>query len=468
MRSQASISALSSALLLGGTTAQAQPASRQADPRPNIILILADDMGRECIGCYGSTYQTPNIDRLAEDGLRFTHCFSQPLSTPSRVQLMTGKYNHKNYVEFGYLNPDQKTFAHPAKEAGYATAIAGKWQLGFNSKLPELFGFDRNCLWQLSYARADGERYANPLIEKDGVVLETTDDDYGPDIFTGYLLEFINENRRHPFLIYYPMALVHDPFWATPDSESWRSGSAARRRCNAKHFKNMVSYADKVVGKIVEKLKLEGLYENTLIIFTGDNGTGRQIATPMRDGTTVKGGKGQTLDRGVRVPLVVRWGARQYQSHVVDDLVDFSDFFPTMADAMHAPIPDSWGIDGQSFLPQLVGEKGNPRKWVFSHYNPLLNLVANYFSARSFRDHRYRFYHDGRLYDLWSDPEETSPIGEGKGSQEAEEVRKVFQKEMSKLPPWRPGDKGSPKIVLPGYEPGATKMLPVPNGKKRK
>ena len=142
--------------------------AQTANKQPNIVLILADDMGRECLGCYGSTYQTPNLDKLSEIGVRFDNCFSQPLSTPSRVQLMTGKYNNKNYSCFGHLNQKEKTFAHLAKDAGYTTMIAGKWQLGRNRNLPNHFGFDHYCLWQLSYDRMIKERYAAPLIEQDG------------------------------------------------------------------------------------------------------------------------------------------------------------------------------------------------------------------------------------------------------------------------------------------------------------
>ena len=163
--------------------------------KPNIVFILVDDMGYECIGAYGGTYNTPNIDTLAEQGILFKHAYSQPLSTPSRVQAMTGKYNHKNYSDFGFLNHDQKTFANLAKEAGYKTAIVGKWQLGFNTKLPAHFGFDQYCLWQLSYYRnsTQAERYSNPLIEQDGKVLPRNPESYGPDIFADYVDKFIEE-----------------------------------------------------------------------------------------------------------------------------------------------------------------------------------------------------------------------------------------------------------------------------------
>jgi arylsulfatase A len=441
------------------TAPLAMQAQQQAVNLPNIIILLTDDMGKECIGSYGSTYQTPNIDKLAEEGIRFNYGFAQPLSTPSRVQLMTGKYNYKNYVEFAYLDPHQKTFAHLAKEAGYETVIAGKWQLGANNKLPAYFGFDHHCLWQLSYSRADGERYAKPLIEKDGLPLSATDDHYGPDIFVDYLLDFINADRQRPFLIYYPMVLVHDPFLPTPDSKSWQDDTLVRHQKDTANFKDMVAYTDKIVGQIIAKLKQEGLYDNTLIIFTGDNGTGQRIVTPMRDGTLVKGGKGQTLDRGVRVPLIARFGNRQLKQKNTDDLIDFTDILPTIAEVAQIEVPVSWDTDGRSFLPQIKGEKGNPREWIFSHYNPIQSPQANQYSARSFRDHRYRLYHDGRFYDVSIDPEEMNPIETGTGSIEAEAVRKRFQRELDKLPSWKPGDLGQPKHILPGYEPGKTKVI---------
>lgn len=150
-----------------------------AQEKPNVLLIMADDMGYECLGVNGSTYHTPILDNMADSAMLFKNCHSQPLSTPSRVQLMTGKYNFRNYSHFAYLNPKERTFAHMAKEAGYATCIAGKWQLGYDERLPKLFGFDSYCLWQLSKQRSDGERYANVLYEQDGDLMpRSIDIDY--------------------------------------------------------------------------------------------------------------------------------------------------------------------------------------------------------------------------------------------------------------------------------------------------
>ena len=226
--------------------------AQTANKQPNIVLILADDMGRECLGCYGSTYQTPNLDKLSEIGVRFDNCFSQPLSTPSRVQLMTGKYNNKNYSCFGHLNQKEKTFAHLAKDAGYTTMIAGKWQLGRNRNLPNHFGFDHYCLWQLSYDRMIKERYAAPLIEQDGNIKLYSNNEYGPDIFTQYVIDFIEENKTKPFFIYYPMVLVHDPFYPTPQSDAWKDPSMREVR-NTANFAKMVEHVDKNINMIFNK-----------------------------------------------------------------------------------------------------------------------------------------------------------------------------------------------------------------------
>ncbi len=427
--------------------------AQQKNKLPNIVLIMADDMGKECLGAYGGTYNTPNLDRLAKEGLQFNYGFSQPLCTPSRVQIMTGKYNYRNYVEFGYLDPNQKTFAHLVKQAGYKTAIAGKWQLGNNNKLPAHFGFDRYCLWQLTYGRAKGERYARPLIEQDGRIRQVTDDDYGPDIFANYLLDFIEQNKNNRFLAYYPMALVHDPFLPTPDSKSWKTGIAGRHKKDTANFRDMVAYADKEVGRIIDKLKQLGLYENTIIIFTGDNGTGRPIVTPLQNGGSVRGGKGLTLSRGHHVPLIANWGKGRNTKHTTNDLVDFTDVLATIAEATGQQVPAAWETDGVSFLPQIKGQPGHPRKWIFSHYSPLHNPGEDKHANEFFRNHRFKLYRDGRLYDVEKDPEETTPLPEGSGGAEAEAARKTFTAEFAKLPAWKAGDPGKPKVILPGLEP---------------
>lgn len=441
-------------LVASSTIAQNGYEQKRTDKRPNIILILADDMGRECLGTYGSSYNTPNLDRLAEQGIKFQNGFSQPLSTPSRVQLMTGRYNNKNYSRFEFLNQTETTFANLAKDAGYTTMITGKWQLGMNKDLPKHFGFENYCLWNLNYKKQVKERYAGALIEQDGKIKLYDMDEYGPDIFSDYLLNFMESNKDRPFLAYYPMVLTHDPFYPTPDTENWSESDEARLVADNKNFPKMVEYTDKIVGKILKKLDQLKLTDNTIIIFVGDNGTARYIEVPMKDGSIVKGGKGMTKDTGVRVPLIVNWGKWKYKNHICNDMIDFSDFLPTLAEAMEIKVPEKLDIDGQSFLPQIKGEKGKAREWVFCHYNPLQahkDAIVNKFAGRFFRDLRYKLYSDGRFFDTVNDPDEQSPIEQGKGSKDAESSRMKLAKLYNTMPIWQVGDLPVPAYVLPQY-----------------
>lgn len=158
---------LKTTLLVGGTVHALFPvvhaAFSKSGNQPNIVLIMADDLGYETLGCYGGKdYNTPNLDALASKGVRFEHCYSQPLCTPSRVQILTGRYNHRNYEQFGYLNPKEVTFANLLKNAGYKTCIAGKWQLGGDARTIQDFGFDEHCLWNMHAYREDAQNAKEP------------------------------------------------------------------------------------------------------------------------------------------------------------------------------------------------------------------------------------------------------------------------------------------------------------------
>ena len=235
--------------------------------KPNVILIMADDIGFECLSINGSvSYKTPVLDSLATHGINFTKAISQPLCTPSRVKIMTGKFNYKNYDYFTYLNPKEKSFGNLFKENGYKTAIVGKWQLngivhkleGFDDNTrPNHFGFDEYSLWQLTKTKSYGERFANPYIEQNGKILPRDENAYGPDIVSNYAIDFIKRNRDQPFFIYYPMLLVHSPFVPTPDSPEWQSLDTRSKQEN-RFFIDMVAYMDKIVGKIVNELKNQG------------------------------------------------------------------------------------------------------------------------------------------------------------------------------------------------------------------
>jgi arylsulfatase A len=169
-------------------------------------------LGYECIGANGGTsHQTPVLDRLAQTGIRFEHCYAHPLCTPSRVALMTGMYNVRNYTTFRDMDRGQTTFAHLLKPNGYATCVAGKRQLGEETDSPEHFGFDEACLW---HHTRRAYRHTNPGMDFNGKPRDFTNDEYGPDI----ACDFMERNREKPFFAYYPMILTHCPFEPTPDS----------------------------------------------------------------------------------------------------------------------------------------------------------------------------------------------------------------------------------------------------------
>ncbi|MEM0897507.1 MAG: sulfatase-like hydrolase/transferase [Verrucomicrobiota bacterium] len=287
------------------------PSFASAD-RPNVIVIMADDIGWECFSCYGGqNNKTPHVDALAASGMRFENAHSQPICTPSRVQIMTGIYNNRNYVKFGLLDPEATTFGHLMKETGYRTLVAGKWQLEGGFEGPNNFGFDEYCLWQLTRRPS---RYPNPGLEINGEEKDFKNGEFGPDLVTDYICEFIEKNKGEPFFVYYPMIAPHWPFLPTPDSDEWDPTMWKDAKGEPGGFKgpeywdDMVLYTDKMVGKVMMKLEETGLRENTLVIFTGDNGTYESVTSDFR-GQKYVGGKGKSKDNGTHVPFVVSWPA---------------------------------------------------------------------------------------------------------------------------------------------------------------
>ncbi|MEN8228772.1 MAG: sulfatase-like hydrolase/transferase [Bacteroidota bacterium] len=408
---------------------------------PNIILIMADDLGYECLGANGGTsYHTPELDRLAKTGIRFEHCYAQPLCTPSRVKLMTGINNVRNYVAFGVLERNQTTFAHLLKNAGYATCVAGKWQLGSQPDSPGHFGFDESCLWQHTRGRFDEEehdtRYPNPRLEINGKPVNYTQGEYAPDIASDFICDFIERNRNKPFLAYYPMILTHCPFVPTPDSPDWDSSDkgSTSYKGDTTYFGGMVSHMDKIVGKLTAKLDELGLRENTIIVFTGDNGTDKPVVSVM-NGRKVAGGKGLMSDAGTRVPLIANWKGVIPEGEVCSDLVDFSDFLPTLCEAAGFPVPEELNIDGRSFLPQLKGRTGNPREWIYCWYS----RAGKDSDAKVFiRNQRYKLYRNGNFYDIDNDVLEKAPLQEDDLSDETRRIEAMLQKALHQYKDARP------------------------------
>ena len=375
-----------------------------AAPSPNIILILADDIGAEVVGAYGGeSFETPRLDQMASEGLRLEHGHAQPLCTPSRVKLMTGQYNFRNYQHFGYLNASETTFAHLLSEAGYVTGVIGKWQLFDNrfqdieGALPGDAGFDSYVLWQLK-AEQRGSRYWSPLIDHNGDVRQYGEGIFGPDILNAAASDFIRANRSRPFFLYYPMVLPHSPFVNTPDMRQQSADDQQR-------FAAMIAYMDKLVGNVIDTVKANGLTDNTVIIFLGDNGTDRNIVSRYR-GAEIEGAKGKTLNHGTRVPFLL-WSPGRIMPKVSTSMVNLADILPTLADLAGAAPLESIPPDGMSLVPLFDGDTELERENLFIHYDPRWPTGR---PARYAFDRRWKYYEDGRFYDIQSDPLEQHSI----------------------------------------------------------
>ncbi len=408
------------------------PASGAERP-PNVVLIMADDVGFECFGAYGSAqYRTPRIDRLADSGVRFTNCYATPLCTPSRVALMTGLSNVRNYADFGALLPDQFTMAKAFSDSGYVTAVAGKWQLqgGTNAAgVPAGDGFDTYCLWNT--AKTGRSRYWNPSIECDGSIVEAGEDAYGPDLVVDFLLRFIEDNRDRPFFAYYPMILPHSPFDPTPHSTD--RGSEDEQR----NFEDMVAYTDHLVGRLHDKLESLGLLRQTIFVFTADNGSHNRLTSSL-SGSRIRGDKGAPTDAGTHVPLIVSAPGLVSGGRVLDDLIDFTDFLPTLSDAASLQLPDDLATDGVSFWDRLQGRPGKPREWLFTYYFPRPYATDSFSTPYTHpevvyvRDKRYKLYGGGDLFDVRSDPDERHPFDPADDG--TREVRRKLERALGSMP----------------------------------
>ena len=406
-----------------------------AAERPNIVLIMADDFGYECVTANGGeSYRTPNLDQLAAGGMRFEHCYVQAVCTPTRVMLMTGLYNVRNYVNFGTLPRSEVTFAHLLKQAGYATAICGKWQLGRQADAPRHFGFDEALLWQ--HTRGGTPRYANPGLEQDGVERDFANGEYGPKLVNDFALDFVTRHRDRPFFLYYPMILTHDPFRPTPESASWdpaaKDNSATVERRN---FAEMVAYMDEMVGRLDSKLAELGIRGNTLLLFLGDNGTHSSITSRFQ-GADYRGGKGSTTRAGTRVPLIASWPGTVPSGRVCHDLVSAADFLPTLCTAAGQAIPTR--TDGVSFLPQLHGEPGRRRDSIYSWYS--VRKAGDFRVVEYAFDRDHKLYRSGEFFDLATDPLEQRPLRVSELTGSAAAAAKKLRAEINRFSVARPAE----------------------------
>jgi arylsulfatase A len=416
----------------------AGPANGGSKP-PNVVLILADDLGVECLSAYGGTsHQTPNIDRLAKEGMRFTRCFANPYCSPSRGQLLTGRYPFQNGLkvvlhsknqENIYLHPSQPGFPRQLRQHGYATQIVGKWHVSLEHKHNTIreFGFDHYQTWGI-FDEKGGKttRYWNPYLMRDGrIIADEIKDRYGPDVDLEVYLDFIRTRAKNkqPFLAFYSTCLPHYPWEPTPDSKdkTYRSPGPAHKG-DPKYFPDMLAYLDKHIGSMLRTLDDLGIADDTIIMFLADNGTDRDLVNSWGDGKQIAGGKGTMTDRGTHVPLIVRWPGRIQAGGTCGDLVDLTDLLPTLCELTGASLPDA-KIHGRSFAPQLLGKPGNPREWIH---------IQNA-NDRQVRNSEYMLDNKDllrRVVQLWEDPAEPN---ENKDPEKEAGARKTLREVFKAL-----------------------------------
>lgn len=452
-------------------------ATAEPTGKPNLIVVMSDDCSAREFGCYGHPeHRTPHTDRMAREGVMFNTCWCTPICSPTRAQMMTGKYGFRtrwyhNDLKDGAtpLSDGHVIFSQMLKKQGYATAICGKWQLPGTY---EEYGFDEHCMWEAGGRKPlpgfDGPietwdaskgrppsgllpnraaRYWHPQVSRNGQFVETAKDDYGPDIFVDFLLDFARRKRDQPFFIYYPMVLTHKSWDFDRDVAGWlptpkldADGNRVPGRSEPS-LKANVEYKDYLMGRIARELTRLGLMDNTVLFITGDNGTSGY-------------GKGQVeAEKGPRVPLVVYGRGHVKRQGASDVLVNHCDIFATLRDLSGASLPRDYVIDGHSFAPLLAGRPFRGREWIFSYYK----------FQRMLRDRRWLLDGNGRLYDCGSGRNEQKYRDvTDSGDAEAVAARERFATILAGLPAPDPNDpivvqyreragkkKGNQKEVVP-------------------
>jgi arylsulfatase A-like enzyme len=410
------------ALLLAAPAALPAAEGKAAADKPNIVFILADDLGLDGVGCCGSDKykkQTPNIDALARTGTRFENCYAAPLCGPSRCLLMTGRYAFRTggLTNMSWLaggpgakSKNEHPIARLLKENGYATCQAGKWrQVG---ETPKDWGFDEYC----TDGTAGGWYWKKQYI-KNGETVKTDKEVYCPDVVHDFAIDFINRNKDKPFFVYYAPHLVHLPMERTPDTKPGVTDDKAL-------YADNLAYLDKQVGLVVKELERLKLREKTLIVFSGDNGTAARFPTTVAE-RAISGHKGQMLEGGSRVPLIASWKGVTPEGKVLKDLTDFSDMYPTFAEVAGAKMPTEIPIDGHSYAPQLRGETGKPREWIYVQ-------LGNKWYVRS---QNWKLTQSGELFDMKDAPFVEKSVAADSADADARAGREKLQKVLDGLNP---------------------------------
>ena len=348
---------------------------------PNVILIVADDLGYGDVGIFGNpVLRTPHLDALAQNGVLLSQHYSgSPICAPARASVLTGRYNHRTGAVdvpsnrgLDRIALSEHTIADQFKSAGYATGMVGKWHNGVHDMRyhPNSRGFD-----EFVGFLNGGMDYWDWVLDYNGSP-RPSDGSYLTEVFTEEAVGFIERHSSDPFFLYLPYNAPHDPLQAPHQLIDWYERTGELTGSVARIYA-MIESMDAGIGRIIETLDAQGLAEETMVVFTSDNGPalgGEGEDNRDRYNGVFRGGKYDTLEGGIRVPAIAHWPAGLPSGSRCDDLVHFIDWLPTLVGLTGAEPPADLALDGHDVLPVLRGEReaADPvRFWQFSRYAPV-------------------------------------------------------------------------------------------------
>jgi arylsulfatase A-like enzyme len=423
MRRRDFLALLGTAPLAASRLSSAQPTGK----RPNVVLVMTDDQGFGDMSCHGNTHlKTPNIDRIAAEGVEFTEFFVCPVSAPTRASLMTGRYNYRTGVVDTYLgrammHADEVTLAEILGKAGYATGIFGKWHLGDNYPLrPVDQGFQEALVHKggglCQPAGPPGNSYFDPILQHNGKAEKH--EGYCTDIFADAAIRFIEANRERPFFVYLPTNAPHGPFLIA--DEYWKPYKAKGLDDRTAKVYGMVKNIDENLGKLLDRLAELDLERDTIVIFLTDNGpNGRRYNCGLR------AHKGSVYEGGIRTAFFCRWPARLKAGKKVDRIAAHIDMLPTLCAACGADLPQDTTIDGRNLLPLMEGTAEQwPDRTLFFQWHRGDEPVP--FRKAAVRTEEWKLVNGKELYHIPDDPGEKKNVAD-QHPKVVERLRKAYQ-----------------------------------------
>lgn len=451
------IAAALAAVLCFQSFALAQEGGAAAKGRPNIVVIVADDLGYNGVGCYGcKDIPTPNIDSLARNGVRFTNGYvTCPVCSPTRAGLVTGRYQQRFGHEFnpGSGQPQPKNFGLPLSEktiadylkaAGYRTGIVGKWHLG---NKPELFPTKRGFDEYFGFL-GGAHPYVNLRADQPNPIYRGTqpvdEKEYLTDAFTREAVAFVDRHAKEPFFLYLTYNAVHSPLQA-PEKylERFKGIEDTKRRTHAA----MLAAMDDGIGALLGKLRDAGIERNTLVFFISDNGGPTRQTTSSN--VPLSGFKAQVWEGGIRVPFMVQWKGRLPEGKTYDEPVISLDILPTALAAAGAPRPE--GLDGVDLLPYLAGpKKGAPHEVLFWRFGQQWAVRKGDWKLTKLANEPVK------LFNLAKDPGEKNDLA-AEQPEKVKDLEATWEKWNAQLskPLWQGGGGGAGRRANPATQPRA-------------